>query len=488
MQLKTRFRRLLPYAPALALIIAMRLRFIFAPITSDEGGILAIARAWNRGATLYKDVWADRPQGLFIVYRFFVMIGLGNPAGVRILALVACIAGAIACGSLAAALVGDRARWSAALLVGVFTSVPQFEGFIANGELLSSACGAIALAMTVRAVWNRPAPRYWLLYGAGIVGGCALSMKQSGFDALATAYVVVLVMVVLRRWQLSQRLLALPVLSAGVLTTVALMIVQASLDSFYRWWYAVVLYRMELRSAVSNANWARFQHTFDIAWPLLVPVVFGVIVIAIIEVRRIPQRTVLVPVTWLAISVAAFMMGGQFFRHYWVILMFPLGTLAGIALSLASTRLIRFGMLVVLIFSPMVHTAYALTIPRWDIGRKLHDDARLRRDERIAKWFKERAAPGDVIYPLCASAGLYGKLDFDPTFPYLWGYEVKLMPGDLAQVWNYLNGPNAPRFVAEYQKTRVCDPSGATFRALNRNYRLIYTVAGLLVYEHRSYR
>ena len=113
MQLKTRFRRLLPYTPALALIIAMRLRFIFAPITSDEGGILAIARAWNRGATLYKDVWADRPQGLFIVYRFFVMIGLGNPAGVRILALVACIAGAVACGSLAAALVGDRARWSA---------------------------------------------------------------------------------------------------------------------------------------------------------------------------------------------------------------------------------------------------------------------------------------------------------------------------------------------------------------------------------------
>ena len=488
MQLKIRSRRLVPYAPALAVIFAMRLRFIFAPITSDEGGILAIARAWNRGAVLYKDVWADRPQGLFVVYRFFVMIGLGNPQGVRILALVACAAGAIACGSLAAALVGNRARWSAALLVGVFTSVPQFEGFIANGELLSSAFGAIALAMTVRAVWNRPSPRFGLLYGAGVVGGCALSMKQSGFDALATAFIVVGVMVILRRWQTKERLLAIPVLGLGVATTMAAMVLQASLDSFYRWWYAVVLYRMELRSAVANANWARFQHTFDIAWPLLVPVIFGVVVIAIIEVRRIPQRTVLVPVAWLAISVAAFMMGGQFFRHYWVIMMFPIGTLAGIALSLASTRLIRFGMLVVLVFSPLVHTAYAVTIPRWDIGRKLHDDARLRRDERVARWFKERAGPDDVIYPLCASAGLYGTLDFDPTFPYLWGYEVKLMPGDLAQVWNYLNGPNAPRFVAEYQKTRVCDPSGATFRALNRNYQLIYTVAGLLVYEHRSYR
>ena len=487
MQLKTRFRRLLPYAPALALIIAMRLRFIFTPITSDEGGILAIARAWNRGAVLYKDVWADRPQGLFVAYRFFVMIGLGTPEGVRILALVACMAAAIACGSLAAALVGDRARWSAALLVGVFTSVPQFEGFIANGELLSSTFGAIALAMTVRAVWNRPNPRYWLLFFAGVAGGCALSMKQSGFDALATAFVVVGVMVVLRRWKTRDRLLVLPVFGLGVTTTVAAMVLQASLDSFHRWWYAVVLYRMELRSAVANANWARFQHTFDIAWPLLVPVIFGVVVIAIIESRRIPHRSMLVALTWLAISIAAFMMGGQFFRHYWVILMFPLGTFAGMALSLASTRVIRFGMLAVLVLSPLVHTAYALTIPRLEIGRKLHDDARLRRDERVARWFKARANPGDVIYPLCASGGLYGNLDFDPTFPYLWGYEVKLMPGNLAQVWNYLNGPDAPRFVAEYQQTRVCDPSGATFRALNRNYKLIYTVAGLLVYEHRSY-
>lgn len=486
MQLNVRIRRLLPYAPALAVIIAMRLRFIFTPITSDEGGILAIARAWNRGAVLYHDVWADRPQGLFIAYRFMVMIGLGTPEGIRVLAVVACIAASIACGSLAAALVGDRARWSAAALVGVFTSVPQFEGFIANGELLSSTFGAIALAMTVRAVWNRPQPRFLLLYFAGIVGGCALSMKQSGFDALATAFVVVGVMVVLRRWRMRDRIVALPVLGLGVATTIAAMVVQASFDSFHRWWYAVVLYRMELRSVVTNANVARFQHTFEIAWPLLLPVIIGVIVIAVIESRRIPHRSMLVVLTWLVVSIAAFMMGGQFFRHYWIILMFPLGTLAGMALSLGSSRQIRFGMFALLVASPFAHTAYALTIPRSEIGHKLHDDSRLRRDERVAGWFKERAEPGDVIFPLCASAGLYGNLDFDPTFPYLWGYEVKLMPGGLAQSWNYLNGPDAPKFVAKYQQTKVCDPSGATFRALDRNYKWVATISSVAIYKHRS--
>jgi hypothetical protein len=86
---------------------------------------------------------------------------------------------------------------------------------------------------------------------------------------------------------------------------------------------------------------------------------------------------------------------------------------------------------------------------------------------------------------MCASAGLYGNLDIDPPFPYLWGYEARLMPGDLAQLWNFLEGEDAPRFVVRYQMSAVCDASGASLRALHRNYKIVWTVAGLLVYEHR---
>ena len=46
---------------AVLLSIALRLRFVVAPIGSDEGGFLAIARAWRHGADLYEDVWVDRP-------------------------------------------------------------------------------------------------------------------------------------------------------------------------------------------------------------------------------------------------------------------------------------------------------------------------------------------------------------------------------------------------------------------------------------------
>jgi hypothetical protein len=103
-------KRVWAYLPGFSLIILMRLRFIYSPNNFDEGGALAIARAWSRGVVLYKDIWADRPQGLFVLYGGLVTIGLGTPEGVRILVIAACLLGAAAFGSIVSTFVGDKAR------------------------------------------------------------------------------------------------------------------------------------------------------------------------------------------------------------------------------------------------------------------------------------------------------------------------------------------------------------------------------------------
>ena len=477
--------RVWAYLPGFSLIILMRLRFVFSPITSDEGGALAMARAWSRGAVLYKDIWADRPQGLFVLYRGLVTIGLGTPEGVRILAIAACLLGAAACGSIASTLVGDKARMGTVLIVGVLLSVPQFEGFIANGELLSCSVGAVALALAMKAVWGRTAPRFWLLYASGVMGGCAVGIKQSGFDAFFTAVVAVGAMSLMSRWKKIHSWLSLPTMFLGFATSIGAMMIHGALTGWYRWWYAIVMYRFELRSALVNADFGRFQHTLAIALPLLIPIFLGVILVGVLEARRVAFRTMAILATWLFISFAAFAMGGQFFRHYWIIMMFPIGTFAGAMISYANKKWLRNLLLAALITSPLIHTATAMAIPRNLIGRELHDDSRLAKDERVAAWFNVMRKPGDTIYPMCASAGLYGNLDIDPPFPYLWGYEARLMPGGLAQLWNFLEGEDAPRFVVRYQVPAVCDASGASLRALHRNYKIVWTVAGLLVYERR---
>jgi hypothetical protein len=72
---------------AAAASMLLRLRFVFTPLSADEGGFVAIARSWARGATLYRDVWVDRPQGLLALFRLWDMVSLHNEQSVRVMAM-----------------------------------------------------------------------------------------------------------------------------------------------------------------------------------------------------------------------------------------------------------------------------------------------------------------------------------------------------------------------------------------------------------------
>jgi hypothetical protein len=66
-----------PLIPAFAAILILRARFFFTPISTDEGGDLAIGRAWGRGATLYRGVWVGPRARAPVIDRSLDVIGLG---------------------------------------------------------------------------------------------------------------------------------------------------------------------------------------------------------------------------------------------------------------------------------------------------------------------------------------------------------------------------------------------------------------------------
>jgi 4-amino-4-deoxy-L-arabinose transferase-like glycosyltransferase len=484
--------RLVPIAAVVALITAMRLRFLVTPITSDEGGYLAIARAWRHGAVLYRDVWVDRPQGLLVLYRALDTVGLGTPVGVRLLALFACIVGALACGSIAASLAGERARIPAALLVGVLSSLPQIEGFIANAELLSCAIGATSLAVALRALRGAEPPSWLNLVGAGVLGGVALTVKQSGFDAFGAALVAVLLAAAASTtWPSRRRVLAVPAVLLGAALPLGTAAVHGAVTGWQRWWFAVAGYRIGQRSALANADWQRFRLTRDIAAPALAPIAAAIIVLVLVvlvqqspaRVRHLRHGGALVCVVWTVLAGAAFASGGQFHRHYWVILTFPLGTIAGVVLALAAPRGVRAVATAALAAMPLLMTAQAIAIPRLEAGSRLSGDSRLVDDEAIAAWYRLHAEPGDDILALCASAGLYGNLRTDPPYPYLWHDGIRNIPSAQRALTALLAGDDRPRFVAEYQGARSCVPSGAADRALHRHYRVVVTIGGIPILE-----
>ena len=124
--------------PAIAigvvLTVLIRLRSFWTPITSDEGGFLAIARAWAHGKVLYRDVWVDRPQGLLVIFRVWDWVSGGSVAAVRIMAMIFGAALVIAVGITATLLAGRSAGAIAAILVAISAASPAIEGHLATGS------------------------------------------------------------------------------------------------------------------------------------------------------------------------------------------------------------------------------------------------------------------------------------------------------------------------------------------------------------------
>jgi 4-amino-4-deoxy-L-arabinose transferase-like glycosyltransferase len=462
----------------------LRARFLTAPLTVDEGGYLAVARAWGRGSHLYDEVWVDRPQGLLVLYRSLHAVGIGTPLGVRLAGLVACIVAALACGHIAARLVGERARLVTGLVVAVVASLPHIEGHTANAELLSASLGAASLALCLEACHRAIGRSRWLL-AAGVVGGAALTVKQSAFDALGAAFVAV-VLVGLAGTTRRQRVRAGGLLAMGAALPIGLCAVHGALTGWQRWWYAVAGYRLTQRSAFVDARFDRIGTVWSDLWPAAAA---GVVVVAAGAVLGLTspsrRRAMLVLCAWCVVAMAAFVLGGQFFRHYWTILVLPMATAAGAVIGSVRVHAVRLVLLVAVLVGPVLVTVSALSLPRDEIGPRLHDDVRLVQSELVAQWFAAEARPGDELYVMCVSAAVYGNADIDPPYPYLWWDGVQQISGAIDQLVEMLRADGRPRFLAVFQSPASCDASGRVDAMVRAQYVRRAVVDGVAILEVR---
>lgn len=461
-------------------VLMMRLRFFFSPLTTDEGGYLAVARAWFRGADLYGKVWVDRPQGLLVVYGVLDRIGLGNTFGVRLLAFAACSLAMLACGHVAWILAGERARVPAMCAVGISLSIAQIEGFIANAELLSCAVGAVALAAALMAVWDRDTPDTRLLIVAGLAGGAAVSLKQSGFDALAAGCVAVLIMAFHEKWGIARLSRAAAAVAAGVCVPVGLMLLHASLTGFHDWWYAVAGVRLEHKSALASADWHKLRVTAGVVLPI-VAAAFVVATVLVVRLVRTRARAVGVLAAWALAASVAFLMGGLFHRHYWVILMVPFGTVVGTVFSSVRSRAVAVVLVAVSLAVPAVSTVRAVAMDDREVAVRINDDRRLTVNEHVAAWFRANDPRHGKVWAMCASSAFYALIDQAPPFRYSWFAYFSATPEALPMLHSWLQGDDAPEYVVEFQSARRCDPGGRLGELIAARWGKVATVDGRAV-------
>jgi hypothetical protein len=156
---------------------------------SDEGTYADVGRALLHGATLYKDVWDNKPPG---VYWLAAAIDASfRPSGRAFAVVLAVIVAGLAAGVwiLGQRAGGRRLALGASLLCLVLASLPNLEGDLFNAELLGAVFVVWAIVLLTGPGAGR-SPRRGAAVSAGVLLGLALLCKGVFvFDLLAVAAV-----------------------------------------------------------------------------------------------------------------------------------------------------------------------------------------------------------------------------------------------------------------------------------------------------------
>ncbi len=469
---------------SVAISIALRARFLTTPLSADEGGYLAVARAWASGQTLYGQAWVDRPQGLLLLFRIWDDLTGGSPMAIRVMAILFGCLAVVGVAYAVFTIAGPRAAAAAALFVAVASANARIEGFIANGELLAGAVAAAGVAAACAYLF-RGRGLSWL-FVSGVLAGCAMSLKQSGFDGFMAIVICIVAggLTGEARWRQVARECAICI--AGLASVLGLLVVDGALLGFRAWWYAVAGYRLNGLNA-SDADWHRFGITGRLAAPTVLPLIGAALIgvaIWLSRSRRISRSTVLIP-AWLCFAALAFVTGGLFHRHYWVTLTFPLAAAAALGIARIKPSLAIL-LVSVAIIPSLISSARVIVLERAEVPIAAHDDPRPVVDERVGKWYAANRTPDSTLYVMCASAGAYASADAIPPYPYLWFDGVLHANNSQQMLVDLFAGAHPPTFVAVYQSALNCNRSGQVDKLLKERYVTLTAVDGAVIMSLRD--
>ena len=444
--------------------VVLRVPFMRTGLGPDEGGYAYVADQWARGARLYgPSAWVDRPQGLLLVYRGLLSIAHG-PWAVRL--------GAVVFGAAITLLLGAigwmiKDAWTGAAAAAIYAVVgvaPHLQGFTFNGELAAAlpVAGSIAAALA----WRKARGTAWLV-GAGLCGGAALLMKQSGFDGLLVAAGVVY-SVRPRRWRTCAKF------AAAAAVPPALSALHGLSVGWSNYWFAVAWYKLDAHSGADASLSGRLGRLAT-SWlgarrdlELLVLVALAGVGCALLRRPRL-----WLPVGWLLAAFAGFNAASLYWPHYYVQLLAPLALLAGIAATSVparpSVRVLVVAVAVWQVLPYVIRLDEMSSSQRQALVPYFHQYLS---DERVARAVRASTGPHDSIYALDSEADLYLLADRRAAFPYLWAHPLEEIPGAMGRLRTLLDGSDHPRLVILYRPPELVDPSGRLGRILRDDYRV----------------
>jgi hypothetical protein len=141
-----------------AVFVLLRAPSLIEPPTfNDEGSYADIGWALDHGAVLYRNVWDNKPPGVYWLAAAINLVHTSVLAFHVVVAIVV-VATAVALWFLCRRLASSQVAWAATLAIVVLASLPTLAGDVLNAEVVGALCATLAMLLVVgRGAVTRPA-------------------------------------------------------------------------------------------------------------------------------------------------------------------------------------------------------------------------------------------------------------------------------------------------------------------------------------------
>ncbi|UPK75074.1 hypothetical protein MU582_00110 [Nocardioidaceae bacterium SCSIO 66511] len=467
---------------AAVLAVLARLPFIGRPAFPDEAGLLLVARQWHGGGSaLYGDLWIDRPPLLVSFWSLADVLG-GVTAG-RLLGCLFVAATVVGAG-WAGWLVGQRrgAYWAAGS-TAAFLGSPLMATNAINGELLAAPFVMVSCALTLTAV-----RRMWsvrteagLAVLAGVVGACALLIKQNFVDALIFAVVLLIVAGVRNDigWPRVRRILAWGAVGALVPVVVTVGWALTTGHGVTDLWYALYGFRSDAMSTIASESFSapaeRLVRLIGVA------VISGLVLLSVryatvfARAFRGDAALALATAAMLTYGYVSVLMGGSFWLHYLI------GLVPAVALAAAQIGA-RSGGHVLSRAALAVVVASAVVTPVAGVASgAMADDPT---ETAVKKYLRDSRRSTDSAVIAYGHANVLEASGIEPGYRFLWSLPMRVLDPDLAGLTRKLSGPRAPTWFLGWEPLNSweIDEQGQLSAAIKRNYREVAQICDVEIY------
>ena len=349
---------------------------------------------------------------------------------------------------------------------------PGIESFTLSGEMLASLPAALVAARLRDPPADAAARAGW--WSAGLLTGCAVMIKQSGFDG-GLAAVACTCCATRRRGDCCRPPLMVGcALRAGVARRCCRP--RASTTGGTRW-----------SATAARATRSCPGSPVDPGESVQGLAAGGrpcrsapLVALAAIGWRRAPLLLRL----WVAAAALAVIGGGNFHPHYYQQLCAPLAALAGVGAAALLPERHRWSLAVTRRLAALAVASVAGrsgSSPGTSGSRSLFpEDPHLLHSEPVVGWLRDNTDPGDQVFVLWAAADINYLADRDPAVPYLWYRNIQAIPGALDQVRASLASPDGPRYIVGAAPAAQARQERQDLRLLHDNFHRVGKVDGIV--------